>query len=135
MKLIHDLSLKQIETLFELYQKEWWTSARTLEETKQVIDGSQICFGIVDEDELLIGFARVITDFTFKAFIFDVIINDKFRNKGIGHLLIESIKNYPKIKAVKTLELYCLPELEQFYEKHGFSSDVGGIQLMRLKNA
>ena len=32
-------------------------------------------------------------------------------------------------------ELYCLTELEQFYEHNGFSSDVGGIRLMRFKNA
>lgn len=135
MKVIQTLNSKQIETLFGLYQKEWWTSGRTIEETKKVIEKSQFCFGIVDDDDLLIGFARVLTDFTFKAFIFDVIINDEFRNNGLGQLLIESIKNHPDLKSVKTFELYCLPELMKFYEKYGFSSDVGNIKLMRLKNA
>ena len=31
----------------------------------------------------------------------------------------------------RTLELACLPERETFYERLGFTTDVGGIRLMR----
>lgn len=135
MKVIYELSPSQIEDLFELYKKEWWTSNRTLDETLQCVHGSQLCIGIVDEHDVLIGFTRVITDFTFKALIFDVIVAESSRKLGLGNKLIELVKNHPKLGSIKHFELYCLPELEQFYENNGFSSDVGGIRLMRLKNA
>jgi len=39
---------------------------------------------------------------------------------------------HPELSGVRHFELYCLPELVSFYQRHGFSSDVGGIQLLRL---
>ncbi len=44
-------------------------------------------------------------------------------------------KNHEQLKKVKHLELYCLPEMEAFYADFGFSSDVGGIKLMRCHTA
>jgi len=41
------------------------------------------------------------------------------------------IVEHPDLRAVRHFELYCLPELRGFYERWGFSSDVGGIVLMR----
>lgn len=134
MKVIHEFSQENIQSLFALYQQAWWTSTRTFEETKQVVESSQLCFGLINENGSLVGFARVITDFIFKAFIFDVIIEPSYRNKGLGVLLIDSIKSHTRLKNVKHLELYCLPDLEKFYEQLGFTSDVAGVRLMRLIN-
>lgn len=135
MEVIYKLTDDQIEELCALYQKEWWTSGRTLEETKKCVIGSQICIGIIDENRTLIGFARVLTDFTFKALIFDVIISAEHRESGLGSQLISLIKGHHQLRAVRNFELYCLPELESFYQKLGFSSEVGGIMLMRQKKA
>jgi hypothetical protein len=44
------------------------------------------------------------------------------------------VKNHDKLVKVKHFELYCLPELEIFYKNLGFSTDVGGIKLMRCSN-
>jgi len=38
----------------------------------------------------------------------------------------------PRLSRVKHFELYCLPELEPFYESFGFSTEAGGVRLMRL---
>jgi len=83
----------------------------------------------------LIGFSRVLTDFTFKALIFDIIIAKEHRKKGLGNRLIESIKNHESLKRVKHFELYCLPDMFSLYEVHGFSGDLGEIKLMRYKKA
>ncbi len=135
MSVIYELSEKHIEQLHTLFQSEWWTKGRTLSETRRCVSGSQICIGIIDGKNDLIAFARVITDFTFKALIFDVIVSSKSRKNGLGLKLIETIKKHPKINTVKNFELYCLPELVPFYESLGFSSDVGGINLVRCVNA
>jgi ribosomal protein S18 acetylase RimI-like enzyme len=82
----------------------------------------------------LIGFARVLTDFTFKALIFDVIVNPDYRGLGLGDRLVSLIVSHPRLKSVASFELYCLPELIPFYERHGFGDDVGGIRLMRRTN-
>jgi len=135
MEIIYKFTEEQTKQLHELYLNEWWSKDRTLLETKKCISGSQICIGVVDENKKLIGFIRVITDFIFKALIFDLIINKKHRNKGIGKKLMKEILNHNKLNEIIHFELYCLPELENLYKQFGFTSEVGNIHLLRRKNA
>ncbi|KGJ88990.1 GNAT family N-acetyltransferase [Colwellia psychrerythraea] len=87
--------------------------------------------GIPDNHENLIGFTRVIIDFTFKDIIFDVIVTLESSGKGLGQQLMNLLKSH---QAVKHFKLYCLPDTESFYADLGFSTDVGGIKLMRCIN-
>jgi predicted N-acetyltransferase YhbS len=57
------------------------------------------------------------------------------RGSGLGQKLIGMVKDHEKLKKVKHFELYCLPEKEAFYSRLGFSTEVGGIRLMRCTNA
>jgi len=131
MKIIESFTDNHILQIHMLYQNEWWTNKRTLEDTILCISGSQVCIGIIDENENLQGFARVLTDFIFKALIFDLIVSPEYRNKGIGKQLLQFIKNHPNLNKVQHLELYCLPEMFSFYKKFGFTDDVGEVKLMR----
>ncbi len=135
MEITYKFTADQVKQLHDLYLNEWWTKDRTLEETKKCISGSQVCIGIIDENNNLLGFVRVITDFIFKAFVFDLIINKKHRRKGVGKKLMQEVLCHTNLKNVKHFELYCLPELENLYKQFGFSSNIGGIQLLRRKNA
>lgn len=135
MNVIYSLSENHISQLHALYQQEWWTKGRSHENTKKCVFGSQICIGIVSENDELIGFSRVITDYVFKAFIFDVIVRHDSRSLGLGNKLLSLITTHQQLESVRHFELYCLPEMMTFYTKHGFVSDVGEIQLMRLSNA
>jgi predicted GNAT family N-acyltransferase len=92
MNVTYTLSEKNIEELHTLYQKEWWTKDRTLDETKKVVSRSQMNIGILDDNKTLIGYARVLTDFTFKALIFDVIVAEHHRGEGLGQKLMALIK-------------------------------------------
>ncbi|WP_417714868.1 GNAT family N-acetyltransferase [Pseudoalteromonas obscura] len=62
-----------------------------------------MCVGIVGE---LVGFARVLSDFIYKAVIFDVIVAPDERGKGLGITLMELIKHHPKLNKVLHFELY-----------------------------
>jgi len=106
----------------------------SIEDILKSIAGSQVCIGIIDEKNNLIGFIRVISDFIYKAFIFDVMVNEEYRGKGLGYQLIAHVKNHEQLKHVKHFELYCLPEMIAFYTSLGFSSDIDGIKLMRCIN-
>lgn len=134
MNVIYSLTENHIVQLHELYQQEWWTKGRTLEETKNCVAGSQICVGLISARDELIGFARVLTDLTFKALIFDVIVRKDHRKTGLGDKLLSLIKSHEKLQDVKHFELYCLPEMCDFYAKHGFTT-ISEIRLMRLSNA
>lgn len=135
MNIIHELNERHIKQLHALYQNEWWTHARSLEETTKCVLGSQICIGLTSASDDLVGFVRVLTDYTFKALIFDVIVTQSERGKGLGNQLLHLVKSHERLKSVRHFELYCVQEMLAFYENHGFSADVGEIKLMRLTNA
>ncbi|MDL2203642.1 GNAT family N-acetyltransferase [Brucella sp. RRSP16] len=73
-----------------------------------------------DGNDRIAGFARVLSDFTFKAMIFDVIVAEDYRGQGLGQALVERILHHEKLKRVKSFELYCPDRLVPFYEKLGF---------------
>ncbi len=132
MKIIESLEPHHQPQLHQLYLQQWWSNTRTLEEVGAVLTGSSITLGVIDAENNLIGFTRVLTDGIFKAIMFDVIVSEDYRGHKIGSQLVEYVKNHPKLTRVKHLELYCLPELQSYYQQFGFETDVGGMQLMRM---
>ena len=131
LTVVHSLDDRQIEQLHALYQAEWWTKGRSLDDTRRCVSGSQIVVGLVDSAGDLRAFARVITDFTFKALIFDVIVSVAARKSGLGDRLLQVITQHDKLRHIRHFELYCLPELFAFYKRHGFCENVGEVHLMR----
>ena len=95
-------------------------------------DDPEHLFGVCEPcSGRLLAFARVLTDGVFKAFVFDVIVAKDSRGRGLGSRLMRRILEHPDLREVKHVEVACLPELETFYERLGFTTDVGGIRLMR----
>jgi len=135
MNVIYSLDEKHIAQLHELYQQEWWSKDRTIFETRKCVSGSQVCVGLVDGQNNLIGFARVLTDYIFKALIFDLIVQKNERGSGFGEKLISFVKLHSQLQGVKHFELYCLPEMFSFYIDQGFSTEVGEVRLMRQENS
>jgi predicted GNAT family N-acyltransferase len=134
MVIIYNFSKKHINQLIQLYKDIGW-GEHSIEDIVNCIKGSQLCIGILDKDNNLIGFTRIISDFIYKAFILDVMVNAEYRGSGLGQKLMSTIKNHEKLKKVKHFELYCFPELEPFYSNFGFSADIDGIRLMRCTNS
>ena len=131
MRIVHQLDEVRIAQLHRFFLREWWTADRSLDETRRCVEGSQIRIGVLDDAGDLIGFARVVTDYSFKALVFDVIVAGAHRGEGLGDRLIELVLKHPDLARVRHFELYCLPGVAPFYERHGFSTEVGGVRLMR----
>lgn len=131
LTVIYQFSDIHIKQLFQLYKQMGWGENRLIEETINCVQNSQICIGLLSPDNKLIGFTRVLSDYIYKAFIFDVMVSAEYRGQGLGRKLMDLVKSHSKLQKVKHFELYCLPEMETFYSSLGFSSDVGGIHLMR----
>lgn len=135
MNVIYQLNESHIIDLYALYQHEWWTSGRDLEQVRSVVNHSQLVVGIVDEANSLKAFCRVLTDYTFKALIFDMIVDGDCRDRGLGRQLLNQVKNHESLVSVRHFELYCLPEMFEFYRQEGFSEALGGVCLMRYEPA
>lgn len=128
----NSLGEAQVRQLQALYQNEWWTRGRTLDDVRRMLEHSAYVFGLCEPGSgALVAFARVLTDRTFKALIFDVIVAAEHRGRQAGRAIVDAILRHPDLAAVRHWELYCLPEMVPFYRRWGFSADVGGVVLLR----
>ena len=127
------LSDAQIEDLHRLYQNEWWTKGRTLEDVRRMLDGTPVIVGFADpKTGSLIAFARAVTDGVYKATVLDVIVDQSSRKKGLGKMLMDAITSHPALSQVQSFDLYCRPELIPFYERWGFKENPAEIRYMRM---
>ena len=127
------LTDSQVADLVRLYQSEWWTRGRQESEVRLMLQHCDLIVAISEEATgRLVGFARVLTDFVYKAMIFDVIVDSTYRSQGLGRMLMDRMVNHPSLHSVKHLELYCLPEMVAFYERWSFTTGLGKLRFMRL---
>src|SRR5947207_3356320 len=102
--IIDQLNAKQVSQLHDLFKQMWWTKDRSMEEISTMLNLS-MSFGVVESDTKdLIGYARVLTDEIKYAFIFDVMLVDYHRGKGIGKMVMDAIIAHPRLKNVKRFE-------------------------------
>lgn len=134
ISLIENITESYFLDLLELYKQEDWTRNRKPEDIKVMIDNCKT-IGLIDKEvNKLIGFSRVITDFVYRATIYDVIILNDYQGKGLGKLLIESIVNHPQIKEIERMELYCSGDKVEFYNKWSFNKVTEMTNFMRRIN-
>lgn len=80
-----------------------------------------LCFGVYQKNNhTLVGFARVISDFTTYAYVADVIIDPVHRRLGLGKRLMRTILSHPELQGLKTWSLRSTNEARAIYEAEGF---------------
>ena len=72
------------------------------------------------EGEVLIGCVRVLSDRSFRSFVYDLAVLPEYQGQGIGRNLIQLCMNeFPDSQWI----LETIPERVGFYEKMGFTED------------
>ncbi len=132
-RIVETLTESQISDLMELYKNEFWCDKRTREDVVKMLAATDVIIGLVDEGDRLIAFTRVMTDFVYRAMVFDVIVNQAHRKMGLGAQLMDAVINHPKLQAVEKSYLSCLPKMIPFYERWGFTDHMGEMKFMGRK--
>jgi GNAT superfamily N-acetyltransferase len=126
------LSDSQVEDLHRLFQNEWWTKDRTLEDVRRMLDGSAVTVGFVDpKTDRLLAFMRAITDGVYKVLLLDLVVDPAARKTGLGKKTFEAVLEHPALRDAKHFELYCRPELMTLYRRWGFEELPADIRAMR----
>jgi predicted GNAT family N-acyltransferase len=130
-RIVETLTESQVSDLMDLYKNEFWSDKRTRQDVVKMLASTDVIIGLVDECDRLIGITRVLTDFVYRAMIFDVIIKPTHRKMGLGAKLMDAVLNHPKLQTVENFALNCLPHMVPFYKRWGFSDDVGEMKFLR----
>jgi len=104
--------------LKRLYAHAWWTKDRSLAKIRRLLQHSDLVATAWDGSDL-VGFARVSTDFSFRAVIWDVIVDSQQHRRGIGSRLVKAVTAHTKLKSVESFWLYTTDK-QPFYKKLGF---------------
>ncbi|UCE38971.1 MAG: GNAT family N-acetyltransferase [Thermoplasmata archaeon] len=134
IEIVEKLNDSQIKNLYELFSNERWTKHRKPNDIRKMIEKSDMIIGIVEKDTgKLLAFSRILTDFIYRAMIYDVMVNQSYRKKGLGRTLMKSIVNHPLLMSIEYIEIQCEPEMISFYEQFGFDKDiVGSMHTLRI---
>ncbi|MEM8779507.1 MAG: GNAT family N-acetyltransferase, partial [Cyanobacteria bacterium P01_G01_bin.49] len=109
----------------------WWGKGREVKDIHTMLDNSDVNLGICHKQtQKLVGFTRVLTDFIYRAVIWDVMVAPDYQKQGLGSQLINEVLNHHKLQKVETFILVCLPDMMPFYEKLGFSNHDGKYRFM-----
>ena len=114
VKIETDISPAEVKIL--LAQTDW-ANTRDRQGIENMLNHTSWCVAVRDRAKL-VGFARVLTDHTYRAFIEDVIVDEAFRGKGIGSALIEFL--LLKLNNVQEITLGCTEQNVSYYQRFGF---------------
>lgn len=119
--------------LLELFHQAPWAKNRSLDDAKEMLRHTDLTISAWEGDRL-VGFGRVLTDFIYRATIWDVIVDRAFQGHGVGTEIVQCILNHPRLTRV---ELFWLcTRRPGFYEKLGFSAkEQTGMVWSRSRNS
>jgi GNAT superfamily N-acetyltransferase len=130
---LDSLSPAHRDDIHELFQQVGWADQRSRESVDSVIDGSDEFVAFAD-DGTVVAFARGISDYTFKAFVYDVIVHEDHRGEGLGERVVDAMVDHPALGDVEHFELFCKTRLIPFYEQWDFEALEGRTMLQREHN-
>ena len=112
-----DTDLAQLVTL---YRQAPWANTRNIEDAREMLTHTDVAITAWNGNRL-VGLGRVLTDYVYRASIWDVIVDTAYQGQDIGTQIIQRILEHPDLKRV---ELFWLcTRSPGFYEKLGFSSN------------
>ncbi len=114
-----DKSLIDFEAVYQYLDKEsYWSQGIPVEKLKKAIDNS-ICFGVYKQN-VLAGFARVVTDEATFAYICDVFILPEHRGFGLSKWLLQTILAHPDLQGLRRWSL-ATADAQGLYNQFGFT--------------
>lgn len=110
----------------------YWSIGIKIEEVRKGAANSALVVGVFDKNDQ-IGYARVISDRTRFGYISDVFVDDKYRNKGIGQMMVSHIIKSEELKDVYQWLLYT-KDAHGVYSRLGFKALSFPDEWMQIRN-
>ncbi len=106
--------------LLPLFDRVPWARGRTVAETTHMVLQTDLFITAWDGPQL-IGCGRVLTDYVYRASIWDVIVDSAYQGQDVGTDIIQRILTHPTLRRVELFWL-CTRDKQRFYETLGFSA-------------
>jgi GNAT superfamily N-acetyltransferase len=132
-----DLGPDDAPALTDLYGEYGWWTEREVDGVRPALAETAVAVGVEDDGELVAA-ARVFTDYTYYATVFDVVVTADRRREGLGRELMAAVRDHPDLRdrgrdgsrdrsgdgsdshSLPGLSLLCREGIVPFYEPVGF---------------
>ena len=114
---LHEEQPIPAQAVRQLYDAVGWWPERTLAEITDVLNREQAVGAWAAEE--LVGFARVVSDGHWHAYIEDVMVHPDYRRHGIADRMLQRL--LARMAHIETISLFCHSSLIPLYERHGFA--------------
>ena len=113
---------KHSQDIKNLLEQSYWAKDRTLSVIENSIERS-LCYGVFNENRTqLLGFARVVTDYSTMYYLCDLIIDAQHRGNGLGKKMVEWIVNDEE-KLQGLYGMLLTSDAQGLYSQYGFSEN------------
>jgi GNAT superfamily N-acetyltransferase len=129
IEITDDRARVDVRQLLDLYKTAWWALERSTDDVRRALEYSHPVISAW-EGRTLIGFTRVISDRTYRATIWDVIVRPSHQGRGIGEKLVRFALDHPDLKSVSSF-LLLTKDKHSFYERFGFQSERDMAMMLR----
>lgn len=103
-----------------LLKQTYWADQRSPEQVRKAMEHS-CCYGVyLAEEEKLVGFARVISDFSTTYYLCDVIVDTQYQHQGMGKALVSYIENLPEYHGLRGILI--TRDAHGLYEQFGYET-------------
>jgi len=109
---------------YETY--EWWADRGESDLARALAGTDEVVALRDDETDDLVAAARVLTDYTYHAAVYDVIVRADRRGEGLGQELMAALVTHPTLSELN-LSLLARDGLVSFYESCGFE-ELGAVE-------
>ncbi len=107
-----------LDEVIRLLRMTYWADKRSAEKIEKSMQHSS-CYGVrLDDDNKLVGFARVISDCATTYYLCDVIIDADYRHKGLGTALVSYIESLPEYAGLRGILI--TRDAHDLYRKFGY---------------
>ena len=123
------ISAGELQTLYRFTR---WGRSRSLEDIERMIAGTSLCFSArYAENGRMVAFCRILTDFVFRASLWDLMVHPDHQGKGLGTSLLRYALEHPAVRPIPLVITYT-SELAPFLSQLGFASQDGTLMLLRV---
>jgi GNAT superfamily N-acetyltransferase len=110
---------QQLDVIHGYLVRSYWAEGIPREVVARAVAHS-LCVGAFDDD-VQVGFARVVTDRATFAYLADVFVLEGHRGRGLAQQMLEALEDHPELQGLRRWALFTR-DMQPLYAKLGWEA-------------